>query len=169
MGKGVPLLSRPLALHDLRDTERLCRQVLDRYSGRFSADEFEGALVYLVETAREISLSYEPTRDRQPDFASYAGRILDRRIHDWLRKRHGRTRWAFKDHVYERRRPVVLSLDAPAGHGERDPLGSTLADRAGDSPPDRSAALAGLLAHGHSSTDRDFRLHREAAARRARG
>lgn len=53
------LLSSPLQLHDVRDTEALCRGLLDRvlrgWGAHLRADEYEDALSYLIDTAWRLS------------------------------------------------------------------------------------------------------------------
>jgi hypothetical protein len=184
----MPLLSRPLELHNLSDTEKLCRKVLHR-SSNVRPDDFEDALAYLLATCWELSVAYDPARDARRDFASWAARILDRRVYDWARARYGRTRWSFREHEREpgptdgvrrrrprslvRERPLVVSLDAEladhADHADhaaaRPRLVDTLADPSGDPQTDSGPVCGGLLAAGDRERDRDLELLRAAAAR----
>jgi hypothetical protein len=82
-------------------------------------------------------------------------------VNCWTRQRDGRSVWKFADRTYERERPQVLSLDTHDSDGNR--LADTLAGSAGNSPPDRVATLAGLLANRDRQTAEDQALIRRLA------
>lgn len=118
-----PVLNERFALHDIRDVEAYCAQILHRHDHQLNPTDREDLLAYLIETAWELSLKYDPA-GRPARFGVYAHPILQRRVTDWKRQRHGRTTWTFGTHTYTRPRPVVESLDE-LGHAEpeagRDP------------------------------------------------
>ena len=123
------MLPRKLVLHDVRDVELYCARILHRANLTLAHHDSEDLLAYLVETCWELSLVYRP--NGQPArFSSYAAPILQRRVTDWQRKTKGRTRWTFRDHIYERPRPILVSLDSVTP--ELDRLGASLDPRAGD-------------------------------------
>jgi len=163
------MLQGVLLLHGV-DAERMCGQVVTRFQRRsqaaLPAAEVEDLMAFLLATIWELSERFEPAKDRRgvDGFASYAGRILDRRVTDWHRSRFLDGRYATED---ERRNFVnALSLDSPAEAGG-DPLGATLPDGRSDFENGRAPACGGLLMAGDQSRDRDLDLLAAAAARRA--
>jgi DNA-directed RNA polymerase specialized sigma24 family protein len=116
----------------VRDAERLCRHVLEPFRGRFSDSEYEDRLAELIGVCWRLAERYDPGLDKGGNFAAFAARILDRRVHDRDRSQF-RTRWQFAGGTYERERPVFLSLDAPVAGGELGGrFGDVLAVREGD-------------------------------------
>jgi hypothetical protein len=83
-----------------------------------------------------VSLKYDAERG---EFTTWIGRARGRSITDWQRKHYGRTKWVFRDRVYERPRPQLVSLDA----GDPD-LEGLLAD--GDRQRARDLDTLGLEA-----------------------
>ena len=105
------MLPGKLVLHDVADAEGLCARIIQRSSLTLSFHEHEDLLAFLVETAWELSLSYEPgDLSFPPNFSTYANTILSRRCFDWKRGQ-GRTRWQFANRTYERTLPVFTTLD----------------------------------------------------------
>ena len=147
------MLAGKLALHDVRDTEALCVSVLRRSRLELSSHDFEDALSFLIEAAWKLSLGYQ-RGDRPASFSSYAAPILQRRVTDWQRKTKGRTRWTFRDHIYERPRPILVSLDSVTP--ELDRLGASLDPRAGDLEDGGDPAFGGLQAGGDRQRARDL-------------
>jgi hypothetical protein len=152
----VSVLAVPLSLGDgpgrIEDVEALVRKVVDdrlrQWGARLKELDYEDLVSYLIGVSWELSRRYDPAKDRNPNFAAYAARILSLRVADWFRTRFGDTRHGQK--------PVVLSLDAPAtldGHGFEkaagaDRLVDTLAASTGDPALDRAPDLLGVLQRG---------------------
>lgn len=137
------MLNGTLRLHDIRSIEDFCAALIpNSWQDKLEPHDYEDLLAYLIATAWELSLHHDPTRT---SFSTRAGNTLRRRQHDWLRQRNGRTRWTQPKsgsgtplgHVYERPRPVLVSLDTE--------LDATLADRTVDGPEDRLSDLHRLL------------------------
>jgi Sigma-70 region 2 len=145
----MPLLSRRFALFDVSDVEALCRKVLD--SSNVPLCEYEDTLVELIADCWVLSETYDPART--PSFSTFAYRRLRLRVVDAARRRY-RTRWVFRDSVYERPAPQLLNFDVD--DPERGRLDDTLASRAGDPADDRDSSLAGLLEGGDSQRARDL-------------
>lgn len=80
-------------------------------------------------------------RPRFPGASAYADQRLRLRLVEWKRARF-RTRWKFKDRVYERPRPQLVPLDY------LDRLDAALAARSGDPADSGDSALGGLLDDG---------------------
>ena len=147
----MSVLAMPLSLGDgpgkIDDVEALVRKVVDdrlrQWGARLKELDQEDLISYLIGVCWELSGRYDPAKDRNPNFASYAARILTLRVADWYRQRFGDTRHGDK--------PIVLSLDAPAGFagGEAsegtDRLVDTLAASTGDPALDRAPDLVGVL------------------------
>lgn len=169
--------------HPIRDVEKLVRRIVKdwrnkRPNVKFSFHDEEELKAFLISTAWELEGRYDVTKDKNPNFASYAAHILSLRVADWYRRRFGDTRHGEK--------PQVLSLDAPlsrnlvdrdgvpeSGH---DQLVETLAARTGDPAEDRSPDLVGVLVGGDRGgaqrTDgqaADDQVVEQAAAGAARG
>jgi hypothetical protein len=103
------LLNGTFSLLDIRDVESFTGRIVERTSGRLSVEDREELHVYLIAECWELSTRFQPGRI---SFSSYAGTNLRLRVVDWTRGRFGRTRWVFKDRVYERPRVEIVSLDA---------------------------------------------------------
>jgi hypothetical protein len=132
----------PLALHDIDDAERFVGSIVGRSGLKLSWDAREDLEQFLLTTAWEISLTFEPKRS-SVGFSTYAGTILRRRVVDWQRKSAGgRTVWKFKDRTHIRERPVLLSID---NEFPGDSLGNALATRGGDTEADRLTDGGGLF------------------------
>ena len=135
------LLNGTFALAGIEDVEAFTGRIVERSGLRLSTDDREQLHVYLIEECWELSLKRNPERGA---FSVWVGYALRRRAVDWQRTRFGRTRWVFKDRIYERPRVELVSLDADGGDSELDgplrgrPLAAT-ADRA----PDLARALRG--------------------------
>ena len=152
----MPVLSRPFALHDIRDSEAFAARIIQRSRLELSYYDHEDLLAYLVETAWELSLRY---RRGNPDFPArfsvYATNILRRRVVDWQRQRDGRTRWQFAGgRTYERPRPQFQSLDAD--DGDRDRLERALGPRAGDPADDCGPDLGRVVGERRRSRAQDY-------------
>jgi hypothetical protein len=120
--------------------------------------------VYLIEECWRLSLKYDAERG---EFTTWIGRARGRSITDWQRKHYGRTKWVFRDRVYERPRPQLVSLDAGDPDGDR--LVDSLPARAGDPATDSDPDLEELLADGDRQRARDLdTLGLEAPRRAAR-
>jgi hypothetical protein len=129
------MLNGVLSLHDVRDTEALCRKVADQAVRRWRWDSqtlaveyrerrYESLLTYLVEAAWIASTRYDPQRERTIPFSHFLRNILPSRAIDWLRIEDGRTRWQFSDEsksrsgsLYEREniRPLHLLPESEDG------------------------------------------------------
>ena len=142
-----------LALYDIADTAGFVGAIVNRSGLALSWSDREDLEQYLLATAWEISLTFEPGQG-SVGFSTYAGNILRRRTHDWVRQQNGRTVWKFKDRVHERPRPVLLSLDLDGPDGDR--LRSTLAEGAGDPAADCDPDRERLLSDGDRTRDRDY-------------
>jgi hypothetical protein len=152
------LLGSRLALHDVEDVERFCAAIVQRSRFNLGHYEHEDLTSYLIEECWQLSLRFEPGGIR---FSTYAGNTLGKRCHDWFRTHNGRTKWAFKDRVYERPpRPQFISLD----HPECDRLGSSLGSSSLDDDEHRLAdELRRLRARARRPGGRDDWLGDEAA------
>lgn len=137
-----------LRLHDVDDVFALAGSVIAKSGLELRWHERDDLEAWRVGTAWELSLSFEPGGIA---FSTFAGAILRRRVVDWQRQRLGRTRWAFRDRVYERPRPELVSFDS-----ERDRLDETLASSDGDPAADRGPDLERLLRPGDSARARDL-------------
>lgn len=127
------MLNGTLALHDIRNVEAFCADIARRHLGRLGHHDHEELLAYLVEECWLLSVTvYQPSRG---SFSTFAGDALRRKLIDHQRAR-GRTRWQFRDRVYERQLPELVPLD-PAEHAH--------AEAARDPAADSAADLAGLL------------------------
>jgi hypothetical protein len=142
-----------LALYDIADTAGFVGAIVNRSGLALSWSDREDLEQYLLSTAWEISLTFEPGRG-SVGFSTYAGNILRRRTHDWVRQKNGRTIWRFGDgRVHERPRPQLLSFDDDA---ERDRLVDTLGTGTGDSETDRDEDLGRLYATRDRARTRDL-------------
>src|SRR4051794_31232370 len=102
------LLSHRYELHDIRDVEAFCERAIQR-SGitEFGYLDREDLLAELVCFCWEIESVFDPDR---ASFSTYATHRLRRFIVDWKRSGY-RTRWVFKDRVYERPKPELVSYE----------------------------------------------------------
>ena len=102
------MLSQKLALWDVQDVEGLCASAVPALRNRdLEHYEHEDLLSYLVETAWELSLEFDPG---ECSFSRYLRIRLPQRAVDWKRST-GRTRWTFANRTYERTLPVFTTLD----------------------------------------------------------
>ncbi len=165
----MTLLHGRLELHGV-DVEKLAAKAVDawlrNHRSHLQESDRDDLLAFVVSELWRTSLTWTP--EHPVGFATFAYRIVGARVVDWFRLKLGRSKWTFGDGtVYERERPVPLSLDAPTASGS--PLGATLTGGAGDGEADRGAFIAGLEDSGDGSRDRDHALLRAAAARGSRG
>jgi DNA-directed RNA polymerase specialized sigma24 family protein len=173
------MLNGTLKLHDIKDTEKFARTILDAHLRRTKATlnptDNDDALAYLVATAWELSLTYQPSRSSS--FSKYAYSILTMRTIDWYRQRYYRdqtsTDW------YRRANPNAnpptpeeqrnfhfpATLDdtnnthlepAQTDHSERDTLGFALRARNSDPLTDCDPDLFNAVKRGHSQTLRSL-------------
>jgi hypothetical protein len=84
--------------------------ILKRSKYEIPSNDYEDLLTYLVEECWTLSLRHEPGGTIA--FSTYATNTLSKRLIDWRRQRHGRTRWVFKHRVYERAKVELVSIDA---------------------------------------------------------
>lgn len=96
--------------HDIRDPEAFVSRIVALRGGELDFHQRERLQQFLLIALWELSLVFEPGGIR---FSTYAGNTLPRRITDWRRspEEGGRTKWQFKDRIYERPRVHVSSLD----------------------------------------------------------
>ena len=135
-----------LALYDIADTAGFVGAIVNRSGLTLSWSDREDLEQFLLATAWEISLTFDPGKG-SVGFSTYAGSILRRRPHDWVRQRNGRTIWRFGDgRVHERPRPFLLSLNMDGPDGDR--LRSTLDEGVGD-----PAADCDPIVNGYSVTE----------------
>jgi hypothetical protein len=133
------LLNGTFSLLGIQDVEAFCGRIVERSGLRLSVEDREEFLVFLVEECWLLSTRFQHSRI---SFSSYAGTNLRLRAVDWQRQRFGRTRWVFKDRVYERPRVELVSLDADGGDGELDgPVGGRPLAATADRAPDLARAL----------------------------
>ena len=112
----MALLSRPLVLWNIDDTERFASKIVERRRlDWLLPHERDDLVVYLVETAWELSLRWQPNGYA---FSQWARPTLERRTTDWLRS-------TFFDARYVSEPPELVPLDAD--DPEHDRLGTTLA------------------------------------------
>jgi hypothetical protein len=142
----MPLLNTPLPLHDLRDTEALCTNLIRNTKHNLNHQDQEDLLAYLIAEAWELSRKYRPgTRS----FTAYATDLLKLRIESWNRSplRGGRTTWKFKTHTYQRPQPDITSLDQ---------LATTHPERLVDTREHRTPTLTRLHRTRDRSNDRPY-------------
>jgi hypothetical protein len=147
------VLNGRLALHDIEDVEAFVWRIVHRSRLDLDFYDQEDLATYLVETCWELSLRYKPGTGSTSSFAGWAATNLRKRVVDWQRRKY-RTRWVFKDRVYERPRPEIISLDGNNPGG--DPLGAALGTSGSDPAADRSPDLARLLGTGGGGRARDY-------------
>jgi hypothetical protein len=140
-----------LALYDIADTAGFVGAIVNRSGLALSWSDREDLEQYLLATAWEISLTFEP-RQGSVGFSTYAGNILRRRTHDWVRQRNGRTIWRFSDgRVHTRERPQLVPFDDSV----RDRLDESLSERDGDREAARDEGLGRLFAERDRARIRD--------------
>jgi DNA-directed RNA polymerase specialized sigma24 family protein len=135
----------PLALWNVDDASAFCWAIVRKTGLGLDFHDAEDLHQYLFTECWRLSLRYQPGG---PDFDGWAAKILRVRVVDWERQRSGRTKWAFKDHTYERSRPQLVSLDA--GLGDAEPSGS------GDLEDGCAPNLQRVLGTGSGTRARDF-------------
>jgi DNA-directed RNA polymerase specialized sigma24 family protein len=146
-----------LKLFDIDDAARFVGAIATRTTFRLTFHDREDLEQFLLVELWRLSERYEPGGI---SFSTLAGTTLRRRLVDWQRSRFGRTKWQFADHVYERPRVELVSLDDP----ERDPLGPSLAGRGVDNAePGLAADLRSLQARARRPRGRKRRLDYESA------
>ena len=137
-----------LVLHDV-DVERLAGAIVRQSGLELSYHDKQDLRQHLLIEAWKLSLSYEPGRIRL-GFRKYAAVTLKKRVIDWQRQRNGgRTIWKFKDRVYERELPTLVSWE-DAG------LDESLAAGAGDPASDCDPDFERLLRSRRSTRARDL-------------
>jgi DNA-directed RNA polymerase specialized sigma24 family protein len=147
----------PLALHDIDDAERFVGSIVGRSGLKLSWDAREDLEQFLLTTAWEISLTFEPRRS-SVGFSTYCGTILRRRTHDWVRQKNGRTKWQFRNpdgslRIHEREpRPRLVPFDDSA----RDRLEQSLAEGDGDREAGGDLSFAGLDSDGNRPRLSDY-------------
>jgi DNA-directed RNA polymerase specialized sigma24 family protein len=147
----------PLALWNVDDASAFCWAIVKKTGLGLDLHDAEDLHQYLFAECWRISLRYQPGG---PDFDGWASRILRVRVVDWTRQRNGRTKWAFKDHTYERSRPQLVSFDDP----DVDRMGETLSGiRLDGGACGLAAELRALKARGRRPGGRDDGLDWEAA------
>ena len=124
-------------LHDVRDVEALVLDEIRRspHVHGLAPHDLDDLIAWLLEHAWRTSNAYDPARGTR--FSTMLVPVVRRRIVDWHRSRY-RTVWKFRDRVYERPRPRLVSLDDPG-------LGESLGSRAGDLEDGCDPALARVL------------------------
>ena len=172
-------LSEPLVIHGV-DVEEVCAQVEQRFlrssGATLSLHDREDLRAYLIEQAWAIAERFEPARDKRgvAGFYTFAARLLDGRLVDWVRVRAGDGRYP---KLLEAKRNVSqpLSLDAPIGDGNvldgdnrPELLGAVIPDGQGDPAEGRGPLCDGLLGGGDRNFARDLALVRRRAALLAR-
>jgi DNA-directed RNA polymerase specialized sigma24 family protein len=146
------VLAGKLTLHDVDDAEAFVGAIASRSGLHLNFHEFEDLVVYLVETAWELSLRYEPGGI---SFSSWAGTTLRLRVIDWRRQRDGRTKWQFANGmVHERPRPAVVSLDD--GNSDSDFPGNVSRRRGSDPAASGDTDLARLVKERSRARAQDY-------------
>ena len=128
----MSLLHGRLELGSVRDAEAIARiAIIDatrRDGSHLSHHDREDAVSAVIVAAWR---GYERCQERGAEWNSSICYVVCRRgFVDHLRSRYGRSRWQFADHIYERERVVVVSLDDKWDDGDG---GASRADRVGES------------------------------------
>lgn len=153
------MLQGHLALHDVTDVEKLAARALTdalrTMRATLNPTDHEDALAYLIATAWELSLRYDPNRGWS--FSKLAYRTLRLRVVDWYRDRYWDTRHAKPE--------LPISLDAPIPSADTgDPrapgLGSLVASGLEDHRP---ASGSDLVRSTERRTRRGNRLFSKTA------
>lgn len=160
------MLQGTLSLYDIRDVEALAAKVVQQSNLELGYHDKEDLIAYLVSTCWELSLEWEPDESRSWGFAAWATTTLRRRVVDWDRSRKGRTKWQFKDRIYERPRPSFISYE--------DEIRGNAGNRTGNNDDRLSSRLAAALERQHMDTTPDrspdlMRVLREGSGTAARG
>ena len=160
----MPLLNQRWSVHDVSDVEALLARALtrSRYANELRADERDDLVTYLFEFAWKLSQKFDPGRG---SFATFLFSCSGRAIADYHRSRY-RTKWVFRDRVYERPRPELVSLDDLI---DRDLLGGSLGTGPGAPADGWSPDLGRLLGARDSSRARDANTLGLGGADRAAG
>jgi hypothetical protein len=134
----MALFGEPVVLWNIDDAEAFVSRIVERRGLSWLLwHEREALITYLVETAWQLSLRYEPMGFA---FSQWARPTLDRRVTDWLRSEFFDAR-----HVSEP--PELVPLDA--NDSELDRLGVALAGSGLDDGASRLAdELRSLEARG---------------------
>jgi hypothetical protein len=150
----MALLIRPLPLHNIDDVERFCSDIVRRGNFELSFHEHEELITFLISECWLLSERYEAGRIRK-GFSVWAGITLRKRAVEWdQRIRRPRVKWAFRDRVYIRPVPKLVSFDAD--DSLRDRLDETVAARSSDPAADSSPDLERFLEEGDREKARDF-------------
>jgi hypothetical protein len=136
-----------LELHDIDNAEGFVSAIVARSGLELDHHDREDLCQFCLVLCWQLSLQYEPNIIRG-GFSTWAGITIKKRINDWQRKRYGRTKWTFKDRVYERPRTELVSFDAE--------LDNTLASGSGDPASDCSPDLERVLDSGRRTRARDY-------------
>ena len=140
-----------LALYDIADTVGFVGAIVNRSGLELSWSDREDLEQYLLATAWEISLTFDPGKG-SVGFSTYAGNLLRRRTHDWVRQRNGRTVWRFSGgRIHTRERPQLVPFDDSVRHR----LDESLAERDGDREAARDEGLGRLFAERDRARIRD--------------
>jgi hypothetical protein len=137
--------SRPLALLDVEDTERLVNHVIVRSGLALRPHQHDELATFLIAECWKLSLRFERGRGSTTTFAGWAATNLRLRVVDWLRHEFGSSRLVHQ-------RPEFLSLDDP----DRDHLGSALGARDGDPAASCDPDLERLDAARNRERARDY-------------
>jgi hypothetical protein len=142
------LFGEPVVLWNIDDAEAFASRIVERRRLNWLLPhERDDLVVFLVETAWELSLRYEPMGFA---FSQWARPTLDKRVTDWLRRE-------FFDARYVSGPPELVPLDAD--DPEHDRLGVALTGSGVDRGEHRLAAeLRALQARGRRPVGRDGRL-----------
>jgi hypothetical protein len=140
------LLNGKLVVHEV-DVEWLCSGIIRQSGFELRWDEREDLLQHLVIECWRLGLAYRPGVIKL-GFRKYAAVALRRKAVDWQRKRLGRTRWVFRDRIYERPPTILVSLDA--GLGELESQGAS------DPADGCDLGLSGLDDDGYRQRARDL-------------
>src|SRR4030095_237585 len=144
------ILNGTFSLHEMEDVETWCSHIIRRTNLVLTDQDREDLLTYLIETAWQLSLTYQHGDPRfPPRFSVYAGGILPLRITDWRRQRWGRTTWQWNGNTYRREAPVLVSLN----HEPDTELGRAHTREPMDGTPPRSPDLMRLLRTGARPTE----------------
>jgi hypothetical protein len=144
----MALFGEPVVFWNIDDAEAFVSRIVDRRRLHWLLPhERDDLIVFLVETAWELSLRYEPMGFA---FSQWIRPTLDKRVTDWLRKE-------FLDARYFSEPPELVSLDADdSGLNE---LGAAVAGSSVDDGSYRLAdQLRALQTRGRRPSGRNGRL-----------
>src|SRR5262245_19699438 len=151
-------LGQPWPLHNIKDGEQLCRQVLNRAGYHTTAPDYEDALAHLLLSLWRIYQRYDPARDQpRPNFAAHAARQLDTRLIDY---------WRRNGHDNRRRNPHHNTTRLNILHPHTLHLLEPQPTSDGDHPTDRDAPLVRLLRDRARHRTQDLHLLDQRAPRR---